>query len=400
MPAKHYPPRTQRIFATRTKVRPHVARRGSILLLSAVALMTMLLVAAFCINLTQLATAKTEIRLACDAAAKAGAVVLGQSQSAALARNAARNIAQKHYVSGVQMRIRNADVQLGNGEPLANGSYHFRLNVQPLNAVRVNAKMESGSLAGMGTCFMSALNPDKFSLNYQSVATQVDHDLCLVVDRSGSMAWDTTNTPWSYYHDDEDEDLPIIQTYFRPPHPEYSRWAGLETAVDTFLDEVDALPFECKVGLVSYSSNFVFGLYKSEASTIEDQLTTDYSSIRNSMNAIGVKEIIGNTNIASGMQSAVTVLTGNQARLTAKKTMILLTDGLKTQGLDPVTIAQAAADANITIHTITFSAQADQALMAEVAAIAGGNHYHAPSSAELAAVFSTIARTLPAILTQ
>jgi len=399
MPANHYIMGTQYLFASRNIARENASRRGSILVLSSVALMTMLIVASFCINLTQLATAQTEIRLACDAAAKAGAVVLGQTQSASLARTAAQNIAQKHYVSGIQMRISAADVQLGNGDPSANGSYNFRLNVQPLNAVRVDAIMDSSSLAGMGTYFMSAFKADKFSLNYQSVATRVDHDLCLVVDRSGSMAWDTTNTPWSYYKESA-EDLPIIQTYFRPPHAQYSRWAVLEDAVDTFLNEVDALPFECKVGLVSYSSNFVFGLYNSEASTIEDQLSTDYSSIRSSMNAIGAKEIIGNTNIASGMQSAVTVLTGNQARLTAKKTMLLLTDGLKTQGLDPVTIAQAAAEANITIHTITFSAQADQALMAEVAAIAGGNHYHAPSSAELALVFSTIAKTLPAVLTQ
>jgi len=399
MPANHYIMGTQYLFASRNIARENASRRGSILVLSSVALMTMLIVASFCINLTQLATAQTEIRLACDAAAKAGAVVLGQTQSASLARTAAQNIAQKHYVSGIQMRISAADVQLGNGDPSANGSYNFRLNVQPLNAVRVDAIMDSSSLAGMGTYFMSAFKADKFSLNYQSVATRVDHDLCLVVDRSGSMAWDTTNTPLSYYKESA-EDLPIIQTYFRPPHAQYSRWAVLEDAVDTFLNEVDALPFECKVGLVSYSSNFVFGLYNSEASTIEDQLSTDYSSIRSSMNAIGAKEIIGNTNIASGMQSAVTVLTGNQARLTAKKTMLLLTDGLKTQGLDPVTIAQAAAEANITIHTITFSAQADQALMAEVAAIAGGNHYHAPSSAELALVFSTIAKTLPAVLTQ
>jgi Ca-activated chloride channel family protein len=67
---------------------------------------------------------------------------------------------------------------------------------------------------------------------------------------------------------------------------------------------------------------------------------------------------------------------------------------------DPVEVARAAAAANITIHTITFSAQADRTLMAQVAAIGGGNHYHAPDAQALTQVFSTIAKTLPAVLTQ
>jgi len=374
-------------------------RRGSILVLSAVALMTMLMVAAFCINLTQLSTSRTEIRLACDAAAKAGAVVLGQSQSVSQARGAAKTVAQAHFVSGSQMQIRDADVHFGNGQSLQDGSYNFRLNVSPLNAVRVNAVMDANSRAGLGSYYMSMISPTQFSLSYQSVATRVDHDLCLVVDRSGSMAWDSANDSWSYYSENN-ADTPIIQNYFVPPHPVHSRWAAANTAVGVFLDEVSGLPFQCKVGLVSYSSNFVFGLYNSEASTIENGLTTSYGNLRTSMTRIGTKELIGNTNIASGMQAAVQVLTSDQARLTAKKTMILLTDGIKTQGLNPLDLATAAAAANITIHTVTFSHQADQALMAQVAAIGGGTHYHAPTPEYLSEVFGTIAKTLPAVLTQ
>jgi len=375
-------------------------RRASISVLSAVALMSMLLVAAFCINLTQLSTSKTEIRLACDAAAKAGAVILGQSQSTAAARAAAKSIAQAHVVSGQAMMIGDSDIVFGNGNPLPNGSYAFQANSQPLNAVRVNARMADGALTGMGTYFMSILTPSTFSLDYTSVATRVDHDLCLVIDRSGSMAWDTTtSTPWSYYQP-SGEAAPIIQFYFQPPHATQSRWAALRTAVNVFLDEVQALPFQSRVGMVSYSSNFKFGLYESVASKIENNLSTNYGSVRGSLTAIGAKELIGNTNIAAGMQDAVTVLTSAQARLTAKKTMILLTDGIKTQGIDPITVATAAAAANITIHTVTFSNQADQILMKQVASIGGGNHYHAPSPEVLSSVFSTIAKTLPAVLTQ
>ena len=374
-------------------------RQGSILVLSALALMSMLLVGAYCINLAQFATSNTELRLACDSAAKAGAVVLGQSQSTSQARTAARNIASLHNVGGAQFRISDGDIEFGSGSANPDGSYSFNLNGQPLNAVRVNARMADGAATSAGTYYFGTFADTKYSLNYQSVATRVDHDICLVVDRSGSMAWDTTNTAWKY-PPIEGSDQSIIQYYFLPPHATLSRWAALNTSAGVFLNEVAALPIQCQVGLVSYSSNFTFGLYTSQASTIEQQLSTNYTNVRNSMTAIGTKPLIGNTNIAAGMQDAVNVLTSNQSRLTAKKTMILLTDGLKTQGLDPLTLAQAAASANITIHTITFSSQADQSLMQQVASIGGGNHYHAPTPDSLSAVFGTIAKTLPAVLTK
>ena len=80
--------------------------------------------------------------------------------------------------------------------------------------------------------------------------------------------------------------------------------------------------------------------------------------------------------------------------------LILLTDGIITQGDDPVALAALALTQNIKVHTITFSAQADQALMEQVAIAGGGTFHHAPDSATLHAIFQQLAETLPAMLVQ
>jgi Flp pilus assembly protein TadG len=378
-------------------------RRGNITVLSAVLLTALLTVAGLCINLTQLATAKTEMRLACDAAAKAGVVVLGQTQDEDEARAAALQIASRHTVSGQQMLIDDFDVEFGHSSVDQAGGYLFAANELPLNAVRVNTRMSDDAMTASGTYFVTSFfDRENFSLEYAAIASRVDHDICLVIDRSGSMAWDMSNEEWSYPNDENDGDDTdsIIQNYFVTPHPTLSRWAALRTSVDQFLVELEDRPIDVSVGLVSYSSNFIFGLFESEASTIESDLTTQYDTITERLETLGNSELIGNTNVASGMQDAVTVLSGDESRITAKATMVVLTDGLWNQGTDPVDVAEAAAEANITVHTITFGAQADQASMAAVALAGGGNHYHADDGATLQAVFAEIAQTLPAVLTQ
>lgn len=375
-----------------------IDRNGNITVLMTVVLVALLAVAGLTINLAQLAVARTELRLATDAAAKAGTVVLGQTQSTAQARAQAIDIAARHRVSGRQLVLQDQDIQFGHSERNANGTYTFQPNQQPFNSVQVNAILGEGTATGAVDFLLSGfIDADTFALRNEAIASRVDHDVCLVVDRSGSMAWDLSDDEWSY---PDVQDASIIQNYFLPPHETLSRWASLRRAVDVFHEQLLDVSFEARVGLVSYSSNFVFGLYESEASTIENTLTTQYDDVAASLATISTRPLIGNTNIASGMQGAVDVLTGNGSRITAKATMVVLTDGVKTQGIDPVIVAQAAAAANITVHTITFSQQADQALMQQVAAIGGGNHYHAPSDEALQAIFKEIAETLPSILVQ
>ena len=88
------------------------------------------------------------------------------------------------------------------------------------------------------------------------------------------------------------------------------------------------------------------------------------------------------------------------ARPFAVKTMILMTDGIHNQGPEPVLSAREAAKKDIVIHTITFSSDADIKRMQDVAAAAGGQHFHAPDAQELVRIFKHIASTLPVLLTE
>lgn len=103
-------------------------RRGTIVVLAAIVITSLIIVGGVAINLTQLATARTEIRLASDAAAKAGAVVLGQTQDPTQARAAARSIAARHEVATMSMHISDIDVQFGNSAKSQSGEFNFQVN--------------------------------------------------------------------------------------------------------------------------------------------------------------------------------------------------------------------------------------------------------------------------------
>lgn len=79
--------------------------------------------------------------------------------------------------------------------------------------------------------------------------------------------------------------------------------------------------------------------------------------------------------------------------------MIVLTDGIHNTGTDPLYAAQLAAEQNILIYTVTFSAEADMARMQRVAEIGAGKHYHADNASQLAAAFEEIAHSLPTLIT-
>ncbi|MCA9134775.1 MAG: hypothetical protein KDA45_16520, partial [Planctomycetales bacterium] len=254
-------------------------RSGTIMVLSAVMLAMLSTIAAFCMNAAYVELAKSEMRLACDAAAKAASINLGLTGDETEARTRARQICQKHTVAGEALRIRNIDVDFGHASPSGSGQYTFTEGGTPSNSVRVHASFvrREGGMAAL-PAFGSFLGQDDFELDQDSIATRIDNDVCLVVDRSGSMAWDLTGDAYSY--PGELHGKSIIQNYFLPPHASESRWSALSSAIDTFLSILDANPYQPRVSLVSYSSNFEFGDFNSLVSSIDQPLTFDFDSIR------------------------------------------------------------------------------------------------------------------------
>jgi Ca-activated chloride channel homolog len=82
------------------------------------------------------------------------------------------------------------------------------------------------------------------------------------------------------------------------------------------------------------------------------------------------------------------------ARTSAEKVMILMTDGQENIGR-ALNAAYDCAAAKVIVHTITFSENANQATMREVAQVGGGRHYHATDAESLRAVFRELAAQTP-----
>ena len=83
-----------------------------------------------------------------------------------------------------------------------------------------------------------------------------------------------------------------------------------------------------------------------------------------------------------------------------ERTLIVMTDGLHNRGPEPKGVAEDFAADGVTIHTITFGADADRTRMEEIARIGGGRHFHADNGLELEEVYRQIALTLSTMMTQ
>jgi Mg-chelatase subunit ChlD len=362
------------------------------LVLIAFCLPLCIIMAAFAIDVAWMQLARCELRAATDAAARAGAKELSLSQSVDVARDRAKEVAGRNQVAGDALLLADEDIEFGSSSQ-ANASSRFRFTPgtpQP-NAVRVHGRRTNTSDSGpVDLLFAGALGVRVFEPEQRAVSTQLDRDICLVVDRSGSMMW--TLTGGSSY--------PRGTKACDRPHPTLSRWGALAIAVEAFLVELEKTIQVEHVGLASYSSNTTDCKITYKISTINSDLTNDYSVIRGKMAGIGSKPVKGSTAISAGIDKGITVLTGAKVRPFAVRTMILLTDGIHNLGPEPVISARNAATKDIVIHTITFSNDADIRRMRNVAAATGGQHFHAPTTQELVAIFKKIAATLPVMLTE
>lgn len=380
------------------------SRQGSLILLAASVFFTLTVLAGLAINIAYMEMIRTEQRVATDAAAKAALVALGQSQSRDEAIAAALRIGNMHKIAGRQLKLKEEDIVIGSSTPMNDGSYRFTPSASDdttvTNAVRVDSKLSRVVEGGIPLVMTPALLGNGM-MNHQqhASATRIEMDICLVVDRSGSMAWSLSNVPYEYPA--ELKGLSPIQNYFKLPHPTESRWAALKDAVDVFVNVLDDAPIKSRVALASYSSNFTFGIWTSIVASIDAPLSLEYLTLPQKLELMGTVPLIGNTNIAAGLREGINALTDpSTSRMTSCKTIVLLTDGLLTQGDDPVELATMARNMNIRIHTIAFSAQADADLMTRVAQAGGGQCYVAPDAESLRNVFKTIAATLPNMLTE
>ncbi len=366
-------------------------RRGAMLPLIAFLLPVLVIFLGFSVDLAYMQCVRMEMRVATDAAARAGASELAQSGDVGKARTAAKNMARDNVVANAPLKIRNADVDFGRSEPDAAGKWTFTKGQRPYNSVRVNGSRDANSRGGAIPLFFSSFyGGGNFEPGLSSTASFLNVDVCLVLDRSTSMKLSTVTKESGMYTSDP--------RFCRPPNAE-SRWMALDGAVRVFAKLLRTTIGEEQVALATYSSgeNLPYCGMSKKASSLDSQLTTDINLIDAAMDDLATTVWNGNTDIESGMRTGLAELQdASRARTTADKYMIVMTDGHQNRG-DCVAAAADCAAANVVVHAVTFSDYADRGRMAEVARVGGGRYLHASNPAELEEAFRTLAAQISQI---
>lgn len=358
------------------------------LVLVALLLPIVLLFLGFAVDLAYMQITRMELRAAADAAARAGATRLSQTDSDAQARSRAQLIARRNTVAGEPLVLEDSDVEIGQSVQDASGKWVFTAGATPSNAVRVVAPRDAGSAGGSVRLFFgSMIGRTNFEPVQTATASFLNVDICLVLDRSTSMKLDVVGQTGGMYTSDP--------RFCREPRAS-SRWAALDAAVRVFIDELRNSDADEQVALATYSSDTVSLLgnlcgCSSIPSTLDASLDGNLDRIDNTMDTLSSSVWNGNTHIEAGMATGLLALADvRYARRTAKKVMIVLTDGNENVG-SAMRAANSAAAAGVVVHTVTFSDEANRQLMGSVASATGGYYYHANTADELREVFRELA---------
>ncbi len=391
-------------------------RRGAASVLIAAMLLVFLIAAAMSIDFAYMQLVRTELRTATDAAAKAGAEALARTQDPNAAKAAAVAYANLNKVGGRTFQINPNDVTLGRVTGQSDGTWKFTANTTPYNSVRVNSKIgNGGATSAYPTFFGGALGHPDFKTSQQATAGQQEVEICLCLDRSGSMMFDMSGSDWSYaspnpnWYASRHYTSTFDRNYCSPPHPTLSRWAVLQNAVRIFLDEAGQFQYPPRTAVVTWSNSMSLPYHPfTNYNTVDTDLNlpspasfswaNNRTSVENCLTTRAASPLGGGTNLSAGLDRAVQILTGTNGRALSQKIIILLTDGQWNAGRDPVLAAQNASTAGITIHTVSMLTSS-QATLTQVANMTGGEYYPTSNAAQLQQAFRDIAKSLPIVLT-
>lgn len=234
-------------------------RRGVSLVVIVSLMVVFAVMAAIMIDYAYMQQIRTEMRTMTDAAAKAGAEALARTENVEEARAAAIRYAQLNPVANQPFQLDDEDIQIGRLAFNGSSRWEFQEDRSPFNAVRVLARTGDGaSQAAFPLFFGSLLGKEAFAPSYQATAGQQSVEVCLCLDRSGSMLFDMSGVDYSYPPNN-----PNLVNFRRwgttwryhlsPPHPVDSRWAVLARAIDLFMDEAGAYSPPPRTALVTWS---------------------------------------------------------------------------------------------------------------------------------------------------
>lgn len=362
-------------------------RKGAIVPLFAIMLPVVLILSAFAMNIAYLQLNRTEIYIAADAASRAASREFAKTNSTTSAIAAARTATARNTVGGIPLLLSDDDIVFGDSSrDDLDSRYSFSASNGNPNAVEVRARRDSSSLSGpVKLPFPLFFSSPTINASQTSRSNRIEMDISLVLDRSGSMAYASNeraiNPPFP-------KAAPNGWT-FGDSAPTPSRWRDAVAAVNVFLTEMNNSPGNEFIALTTYNHDNI----------LDQTLTENYKKINTALDFYTKRFDLGSTNIEGGIARGVEAYL-TKSRPYATKVMILLTDGIDTANSDPVGGAKRAAAMDILIFAITFSDEADQAIMKKVAAVGNGKHYHASDASGLKQIFQDIARQLPNLISR
>jgi Flp pilus assembly protein TadG len=353
----------------------------------------LLMLSGFAINIAYLELTRTEMYVASDAASRATCREMAITNNKSSAMTKGREAGSRNRVGGKQIQFADSDFVFGQSSRNSISSrYSFTPNPSNFNSVEVTARRSAGSSNGpIVLPIPNLFSTSQINSEQTSRSSQIEVDIALVLDRSGSMA----------YTSSEKTNPPIADPTLFPnaapsnwkfgdPVPSPSRWLDAVAAIEVFLDELKDTPANEMVCMSTYNNG----------TSTDHPVTNDHTAVRNSLNKYTNSFAIGGTNIGGGILAGRNAVLSSNARQFAAKVMIVLTDGIDTEGSKPVDAAKKCIDDKIMVFTITFSNEADQNTMKQVASSALGKHYHVSSGAGLQGVFRDIARQLPILISR
>ncbi len=227
------------------------SRQGGIIPLMVVILPVLLILIAFTVNLCYMELVRTEMQIATDAACKAAARSLVTTGSQEQAILEAQNAMSLNAIGGTHLSVDASDFEFGfSNRENSNSRYGFTSNSENVNAVRMRTDALMAS-AGSNLRFPLPLGVGNISFRpmQDATASLAELDVCLVVDRSGSMAYGATEVA--------DGLVPPASAppdwVFGQPVPPGSRWLDAVAAVEAFFGVLGETPQEERVCLATYN---------------------------------------------------------------------------------------------------------------------------------------------------
>jgi hypothetical protein len=199
------------------------------------------------------------------------------------------------------------------------GHWEFVDGATPSNAVNVVGNISNGSMTKLIPLFFApALGHDNFSTAHSATASQLDVEVCLALDRSGSMLFYMSGEDYVYPRNNPRLSSftawgTLGRNHLSPPHPTASRWAVLANAVNLFLDEAGKYVQPPRTALVTGGDAYTMPI---SPSTFYPSVATDVNLLTSSSddwvsNALNITNSIATRNALPmmGAQTCRPVLT-------------------------------------------------------------------------------------------